>query len=255
MSRKHGLSSVYQSCQVVWYTPLHHWSKESHPFQLFLPRCKCKFGDAGNAMLSLLQGLELRGVQQIFDGQNHVGKAPEVHRMAVSAQWTWKGAIGSIVAHRWIWTNPRVVHAVLHTRDGSEKVSIGKRTLKLRLVVPTIPNTFWKLNRRMVPSLKNHSSGRKRGAPLVKRGRLAMAPMPPWISLIGPMVKVSRLRMVLLARETEKAHPSHLPNTQRHLKNAGFVKTTKFERVRKPKKDTNSETLTFLRVTRTVGCI
>lgn len=58
------------------------------------------------------------------------------------------------------------------------------------------------------PSLKNHSSGRNIGAPLVKRGRLAMAPMPPWISLNGPMTKVSELRMVLLVSHQ---HPNTRP--------------------------------------------
>ncbi len=55
-------------------------------------------------MRSLLQGWELRGVQQIFDEYNHGGKAPEVGRIALRCEWTWKGAnhIGSIVAHRWI---------------------------------------------------------------------------------------------------------------------------------------------------------
>ena len=123
-------SSVCQSCQVVCYYAMKQPLKQAvlSPLKVipessffFLPRCKCKFGDASDTMLSLLQGLELCGIQQIFDGQNHRSKAPEVHRsMAVTARWTWKRAnhIGAILAHRWIWTNPRVVHAVLAAESG-----------------------------------------------------------------------------------------------------------------------------------------
>lgn len=229
---------------------------ESHPgvIQFFvLPRCKCKFGDASDTMLSLLQGLELRGVQQIFDGQNHRSKAPEVHRsMAVTARWTWKRAnhIGAILAHRWIWTNPRVVHAVLGTigmdlsfesfdRGSTHTIkTCSSKQFGKHFQVKKLPGFF-------VSSLKNHSSGRNIGAPLVKRGRLAMAPMPPWISLNGPMTKVSELRMVLLVSHQ---HPNTRPEHPKKPKKCRIFfekKWPSFQRVRfhRKKRNKNSETL------------